>query len=246
MRSLLFCTLVLTGCDDTIFGQAPGVVDGSDFCAVALSLEEACVICHSAGGQEPDLETDLYLALTTGSSSGRDLVVAGDASASYLYELVAGTGAIIMPPSGVVEGLSDVVGGWIDAGASEVCDGGGGDTAGEEDEEPLTLDYCGFLQIIDEKCLGCHSAEKAPSLGKGLDLETDPQSATVGVMSEVDTTMDIVVANEPENSLLYLKVAGTQDEKTQGDSMPGGSVLDVDEQEVVHQWITDGATTECK
>jgi mono/diheme cytochrome c family protein len=126
--------VLLTGCDDNIFGpQGGGDCDATPSQDGLAGVEEIvqgnCLTCHGAdvavnSGNGLDLETDLVGA-TVGvqSSYGVPLVTPGDAENSLLYQKITGTNADgtggQMPPGVLLcGGATDVVKAWINDGAN--------------------------------------------------------------------------------------------------------------------------------
>ncbi|MEQ1568922.1 MAG: hypothetical protein ABMA64_25010 [Myxococcota bacterium] len=106
--------------------------------------------------------------------------------------------------------------------------------------DPTATGWCKVQGIFNAECLVCHDA--ATHLGD-LDLETDPYAAVVNVTS--GTFGNVLVApGDPDGSLLYTKMAGTQ-QASEGAVMPTSGTLDAARVEAVRQWILDGATSEC-
>ena len=133
MRSTLTLSLLLVGCDDTIFGKAgEGGGGGTDYAdgyeGVVEIMADNCTSCHPSGGGSAglDLESDLCGTTVDVTAQNYDgtLVVAGDASTSVLWAKMADNGEFggVMPPSGGLDAsVVEIVAAWIDDGAS--CDG---------------------------------------------------------------------------------------------------------------------------
>ena len=111
-----------------------------------------------------------------------------------------------------------------------------GEATGEGTEVPDTADYAGVLEVLESNCFGCHGA--AGTLG-GLDLETDMYGATVGVVGQYG--LPIVLAGDPDNSMLYLKAANLHPPNTGTDMPPGSGGLPDALSDVILLWIEDGA-----
>jgi hypothetical protein len=122
-----------TGCDDTLFGESEGeaTLDPSiqGYSGVQQIAEDNCYGCHSAtaapvAGFGLDLETDLYAATVgVAGAYGVPLVVAGSSGESMLYLKVAaenpdGTGGSMPPGARMPDAVIDVIGAWIDDGAT--------------------------------------------------------------------------------------------------------------------------------
>lgn len=76
--------------------------------------------------------------------------------------------------------------------------------------------FCGVQNIFANRCVACHSAGGKAG---GLDLETAPHLAIVGVSSSLYVSRNLVIAADPDNSFLYAKVTGTQGSSA-GSPMP--------------------------
>jgi predicted CxxxxCH...CXXCH cytochrome family protein len=100
--------------------------------------------------------------------------------------------------------------------------------------------WCAVRAIFSADCVACHDAAQHQG---NLDLETDPYGATVGVVSP-DFGVVLVQPGDPDGSLLYRKLAGTE-LPSEGDPMPLGAALSATRLDAVRQWIADGATRSC-
>ncbi|MCB9677076.1 MAG: hypothetical protein H6737_18305 [Alphaproteobacteria bacterium] len=109
--------------------------------------------------------------------------------------------------------------------------------------EPPPVDgdgYCAVQAFFAADCFTCHAADVA--LGD-LDLETDAAGALVGQVS-ARWGETLVVAGDPEGSLLYRKLTATQG--AAGAEMPPASGgVSAERAALVYDWIAAGATTEC-
>lgn len=99
--------------------------------------------------------------------------------------------------------------------------------------------FCAVRTIFVESCAVCHGSIEPQS---GLDLQTDPWAAVVGVTSPTYGAV-LVAPGDPEGSLLLRKMKGTQS-ATEGDFMPTTGMLPA-RAAVVEQWIADGAPQDC-
>lgn len=83
-------------------------------------LAANCYSCHGPDEQESGLRLDIRSSLLEGGFSGEPSIVPGNASESYLVDLLRGEDGLQMPPEG--ELLSDqemaFIAAWIDAGAA--------------------------------------------------------------------------------------------------------------------------------
>lgn len=113
--------------------------------------------------------------------------------------------------------------------------------SGQEAVELQGDDWCAMEELWAASCVsGCHNA--AGALG-GLNLETDPHSAIVGVTSAAYGEV-LVAPGDPDGSLLYRKCTGEQG-AGEGGSMPLGSRLDEASAAALRTWIVSGATQDC-
>lgn len=112
--------------------------------------------------------------------------------------------------------------------------GGGGAPIGDAEG------WCAAQALFAGSCTSCHSS--ASALG-GLDLETDPHAALVGVTS-ASYGVPLVTPGDPDASLLLRKISGTQ-AADEGSQMPPGGQVDPAVIEKVRTWIADGAPESC-
>ena len=100
--------------------------------------------------------------------------------------------------------------------------------------------WCPVAEMIASTCDHCHSVESPSKLH--LDLETDPWNTLVGQPSiQWPQTHTLVVPGNPEGSLLYRKISGTQ-ASDEGDPMPMEGALEPDMIQAVYDWIAGGST----
>ena len=113
----------------------------------------------------------------------------------------------------------------------------------ESDTAPtLREGWCGVVDAVNTQgCLTCHNT--AAKLG-GLDLSVEPGEALVGVPSSQWPEILRVAPGDPDASLLYQKLTGTQGPE-RGAQMPLGSQLDPAIIASVRAWIAAGAETVC-
>lgn len=97
-------------------------------------------------------------------------------------------------------------------------------------------DYCGVQQIYADSCYTCHSAASPTA---GLDLETDPIAATVGVEAAAGGLL--IAAGSAEDSVLYLKSSN----QATGVMPPGSEGLGEAALEALSTWIANGAVDDC-
>jgi hypothetical protein len=123
-------------------------------------------------------------------------------------------------------------------GAGEGADTGAPPATGAT-EEPGPADWCAVQSVFRSRCNLCHSPG---NLQGDLDLVTDAFAAVVGVESLAFGAL-LVAPGDPDGSLLYRKMAGTQG-SDEGEPMPpAGTVASA--ADTVGRWITDGATEIC-
>lgn len=100
-------------------------------------------------------------------------------------------------------------------------------------------DWCGAQAVFEAHCSSCHGG------AGGLDLDGDAHAAIVGVQSVGSPGEILVVPGDPEGSLLFRKVRGTQGDD-EGDIMPPGEGLSTRELALLWEWIEAGATDSCE
>jgi mono/diheme cytochrome c family protein len=106
-----------------------------------------------------------------------------------------------------------------------------------------SADWCGVQQVFEAHCIACHSAGGAAG---GLDLETDAWGAIVRADSAGSPGEQLVAPGDPEGSLLFRKLRGSQAEDEGGIMPPGSQGLSVREQALIWEWIAAGATQSCE
>ena len=95
--------------------------------------------------------------------------------------------------------------------------------------------YTAVQTIFSNSCLsGCHEAAVATA---GLDLETDPCSAVVGVTSSIYGA-PLVSPGDSAGSVLWDKMAANGN---YGGTMPPAGAVDADTLAIVTDWIDSGA-----
>ena len=118
MRRTLFSVLLLSACDDTVFGVQE-VVTTEGYEGVVAIADARCVGCHSAASAQGglDLETDLH-GSTVGvvGAYGVVIVEPGDPGASMLFRKVTNT-------QGANEGVDMPIGsGGLDAAEADLIE----------------------------------------------------------------------------------------------------------------------------
>src|SRR5688500_9355719 len=94
---------------------------------------------------------------------------------------------------------------WIAAaGCDDVIFGQSSDGV---DDVPRQDGYAGVVELATDHCSACHSEAANTSAGFGLNLETDLHASTVTVVGSYGLTL--VSPDSPEDSMLYLKITGT-------------------------------------
>ncbi|NND98131.1 MAG: hypothetical protein HKN47_12460 [Pirellulaceae bacterium] len=83
-------------------------------------FQQKCFSCHNPDKKSADLDLTTYTNLMQGGASGT-VIEAGDASASYLYELVTHESEPVMPPESpkIPDPMIETLRKWIDGGVLE-------------------------------------------------------------------------------------------------------------------------------
>ena len=253
---------LLVACDDTLFGGSHGgeTPAGTDYCAAQAVVADNCAGCHTGGGTLGELSLDDLHASTVDVASavnGTPLVTPGSRDDSLLYRKVSDAqggdegGAMPPSPTGPMPDASiEVIGAWIDAGATTDCDEADADTDADSDTDTDTdadtdvSAWCGVEAILTSStCTDCHCTGCTDGYSY-LDLQTDTYANLVGQNSQQWAATPYVVPNYPEASLLYRKVDHTLNEG-EGDTMPQfGDRLADEEVELIRSWIESGAADE--
>lgn len=116
------------------------------------------------------------------------------------------------------------------------------DDSGADDTGPPATGYCALTALIASQCVFCHNPAGGPA--GGLDLETDPIAAMVGVPSSLYDGRTLVVAGDSGASFLMTKLRGEQS-ATEGDPMPPQGANDTSVTDKIAAWIDDGAVKDC-
>lgn len=124
----LFTSVLLTGCvlataiplraaEDSDKQEAPKVTYDDD---VKPLLRQKCFGCHNPDRKSGDLDLTNFTNLMIGGGSGK-VVEAGDASSSYLYQLITHEEEPYMPPESpkISDDMIEIVRKWIDGGLLE-------------------------------------------------------------------------------------------------------------------------------
>ena len=94
--------------------------------------------------------------------------------------------------------------------------------------------------IFTARCIKCHSGASAP---QGLQLSAaNSYASLVGVSSSEVPSLKRIVAKNPTDSYLYIKIVGT-DSRMSGERMPrdGPPYLTQEQIDYVKEWILEGA-----
>lgn len=232
---------------------------------VRAAFESSCGItgCHSPGGQTPVLAGAALDSIVGGKAtqSSIPLVTLGDTANSYIAikmlppavvaSLGVERGGGQMPPGGGGPNPNiNIILAWI-AGAP--FEGGGGEeTTGEPPGDPtetggttgmpVEATLTEVQKIFNVSC-ACHLSPPDAALNGNLNFAEGMAYANlVGVKSGQATMLDLVTPMDPENSYLYLKVAGGFAEAGGvGVQMPPGGMLSGDQVALIEEWITAGA-----
>jgi len=227
--------------------------DGSqEYCEVLEIIEENCVSCHFALHREGheyddavndggglDLQTSPHYSLLGKIGYYGDIpVVAGSTEDSILHRKITEDDLPDVPSSDPA-----YIGGPMPRGLNDGSVTGGGDEVGVlydwiQSGAAEGSDFDKVAADINGACMGCHNAEDAVF---GLDLETDLYTT----LFETGTWgVPLVVAGDPEGSLLYKKATNTQAEDgSEGAAMP--PPLPQSNKDTIEAWIEAGASEAC-
>ncbi len=142
---VLPAALSLVSCDDTVYGTPhngstdSGVCEGyeASWDGMVALFSDHCESCHANGVQPEFTTTELEADL---ASEAGLFLVAGDASASLLYQRLTGDPSP-MPPNGELDTCyTDPIKTWIDAGALA-----------------YTADWEGVKAFYEAECGFCHN-----------------------------------------------------------------------------------------
>lgn len=117
------------------------------------------------------------------------------------------------------------------------------DDSGPDDSDPPATGYCALTELIASQCVFCHNPGAGPA--GGLDLETDPIAAMVGVPSSLYAGRTLVVAGDASASFLMTKLRGEQT-AAEGDPMPPQGANDTSVTDKIAAWIDAGALKDCE
>jgi len=122
--------------------------------------------------------------------------------------------------------------------------GNGGGNGGNGDPSPTGVSFKDDVEpILTSVCGSCHTDDgDADSAGIDLRLDgSDNFDALFNDSSIQDANLKFVVAGDPDNSFVYLKVS--QDNPPLGPRMPLAPIpaLTITEQEMIRRWIEAGA-----
>ncbi|MEO5634165.1 carboxypeptidase-like regulatory domain-containing protein [Gaiella sp.] len=121
-------------------------------------------------------------------------------------------------------------------------------SCGGNDDDEGSGTPVSFSQVVSvfqsNGCQGCH-----PGVNSSLDLQdAKAYDDLVGIKALEDPDLYRVVAGDPENSFLYLKVGGAPviaDIPAVGSRMPPGAPpISAEDMKIIHDWIAQGAKQE--
>lgn len=209
----------------------------------AIFEENTCTGCHSAGGEEPNLEgSPARLVGMKSKATGKPYVVAGNPDGSYLMAKLIGKGieGDPMPLGGdpLPAGQKKTVSEWIASLGKAAAvptpppstGGGGGAAAGGDLDKKIADAEARVQKIFNDQCAACHD--------KGADevVLTGPLERLTRERSKVNQK-PFIVAGDPDGSYLLQKMTGAKG--IQGDVMPlGGDPLPKADLEAVRTYIT--------
>lgn len=251
----LLAVLGLAGCNQLVKIEDSATGGGSGMPPeVRAAFEGSCgkVGCHVAGGTAPTLAGGSLDALV-----GTKYVTIGDIPASYI--------AVKMLPDATLEALgilkdrsgarmpldqdylnpnNQIILAWIAGAEFADTDGGTGTDTGTTDAtgttgDPTAPTFANVQAIFAASC-SCHASDAG--LG-GLSLSmANAYANIVGKKSVGLPTMNLITANDPSNSYLYLKITNTHvAAKGVGDPMPAAMPLPDDKIMLIEEWINAGA-----
>lgn len=235
---------------------------------VRTAFEESCgkAGCHSPGAYAPGLAGAELNGILTGASNGIPYVTLGDTANSYI--------AIVMLPDPVLNALgiertaprmpfdqdflnpnNQIILSWI-AGAEfeggddpttgdpgTDTDTGDTDTGTDTDTgEPLEPTFANVQAVLDVNC-SCHFTPAGAGNGNFGMTMGDSYSEIVEVKSP-STDLNLIEPNKPEESYLYLKLAGGFEEVSGGTGTLMPPVMGLKDQaqiELIEAWILAGA-----
>jgi hypothetical protein len=235
----------------------PGAFTGEnppDTKSAETILAESCGTtgCHDDSSQaqggldllSPGVRSRLVGVNSTATGcTDRVLVVDGDPNNSYLLDKVLNVPGICglqMPIVGMLDQDEiDVLQAWI-LDPTSVSD----PSPSPEDPSPVPDEMPSATKdaetILAESCgfAGCHDDSAQASAGLDL-VSPDVASRLLAVNSSAPMCTDrtLVVGGDPDNSYLLNKVENTNG--ICGNPMPLGIMLDVEEVDVLRQWIVD-------
>ncbi len=201
-----------------------------------------CIACHNAGHELLDLrESWAYEELVDVASAQKSnvkRVVAGDASASYLYQKITGAAGIVgdrMPASGPVLTVEQesLIAAWIDQGAKTRA------------EQPnVFIQSYSFAQhvrpIFQSNCGGCHDGGGS-NLPGSMNLDGNAYLAMVNVPSLQAASFMRIRPYDADSSYVYHKIKTTSTVRTLERMPDGGPYLSDATIDTIRTWITEGA-----
>jgi len=237
----------------------PAILPGGAFFVFVRASDSA-----TNGGVEGDLDWAEYGTFGF-ANEGDDRVVLSDSGGSVVFDEVLYDEAWDLPPgaslsldadSADIEANDDA-----DAWCRSVAAFGDGDLGTPGEENLTCYSHAESIQPLwEEACVSCHSADdsgddsggdsgdsgsvssESDSLASaGLDLSGDAYE-TLLTWENASSGMALVVPHSAEDSYLWHKLSGTQDEVGgSGGVMPRGETLPPADRELVEAWILQGA-----
>ena len=213
---------------DTSGGTGTGAARTINFTKdIAPIFADACSGCHGdkGGWDASNLDT------VVNSGTHGPVVIAGDVEKSLLAQKLQGTqtDGNIMPPSGAMDQAKvQLVLDWIMGGAKEEVQvtgsaSSGGTSTGAASGPSFTKDV---MPILSDQCSSCHGE------AGGWDAGSFDTVVNSGAHAPA------VIAGDPDNSLLVLKIKGTQKD---GNAMPPKGGLSEQQIQTIVDWVKAGA-----
>ncbi|QDU58120.1 WD40 domain-containing protein [Aeoliella mucimassa] len=187
---LLALPLALLAMASTAVAEVPEKVTFVDH--VLPIFRENCLACHDQGGRSADLSLETYNDTLTGGASG-EVVEAGAADSSRLYQLMAHLDEPIMPPGS--DKLPDeqlaLVKAWIDGGLLE--------NAGSKAKKSKKAAVAAFVPSADNR------PEGEPAMPGGFFREPVVHSPVPGAVADVAASpwAPVVAVTGQRQVLLY-------------------------------------------
>jgi len=197
--------------------ETDGVLHSSYEDVVTIFNTNQCNNCHNINAKESNWSYSTYEDLISIGDCGQKMIVYGDASNSYLYDIITGAQSSCATDEAHVLSNAEVdqIESWINFGAPEKC-------------TELYSEIKDRLNIAG--CSSCHSSQSQ------LWNYANYTSTLESEGSSLCQDFDVIVKGNSESSLLYQKING--EEVNCGEPMQGLNKEDV---VAIRDWINAGA-----